>query len=174
MDANSFPQGAQHNPFIPARIAQQHQLPRVTPNQELAFANRILRQWLQSGADISFSYVRMQDAYEVLPSLPVRAIAESVVTNFSQRQDFTRYHPYFQRANVALTQFEDWNGTPLQMVSSRRQWHAADQLDARFALSLDIAWAFAKSANPANFLMHWSAALYCTVSCNGWEYVRYA
>ncbi len=113
MDANSFPQGAQHNPFIPARIAQQHQLPRVTPNQELAFANRILRQWLQSGADISFSYVRMQDAYEVLPSLPVRAIAESVGTNFSQRQDFTRYHPYFQRANVALTQSEDWNGTPL-------------------------------------------------------------
>ena len=113
MDANSFPQSAQHNPFIPTRIAQQHRLPRITPNQELEFSNRILSQWLQSGADICFSYVRMQDAYEVLPSLPVTAVAELIPTNASARANLSQYHPYLQANDVPLEQFEDWSGTPL-------------------------------------------------------------
>ena len=55
----------------------------------------------------------MQDAYEVLPSLPVTAVAESVPTNASAASELSQYHPYLQANDVPLEQFEDWSGTPL-------------------------------------------------------------
>jgi probable DNA repair protein len=113
MDANNFPQGAQNNPFIPVRIAKQHRLPRITPSQELQFSEQILAQWLHSSASISFSYVRVQDAYETLPSLPIAAIAELATLEELPAANLSKYHPYFQSNDVALERQQDWYGSGL-------------------------------------------------------------
>lgn len=114
MDANNFPQGAQHNPFIPIRIAHQHGLPRITASQELAFSERMLGQWLHSGAKVNFSFVRMQDAYATLPSLPILQVTAAPATlDMPGQTVLSRFHPFFQRQGVALQQYRDWHGVPL-------------------------------------------------------------
>ena len=114
MDANNFPQGAQHNPFIPIQIAHQYGLPRLTANQELEFSKRMLRQWLHSGAEINFSFVRMQDAYATLPSLPILEVSAAPTTiSMPWHAALSRFHPFFHRQGVALQQYQDWHGVAL-------------------------------------------------------------
>ena len=112
MDANSFPQTASLNPFIPVQLAQRHQLPRVTPDQELAFAQRTINQWLSSGAELNFSYVNQLDGYELRPSRAVADVAQ--VASFALTTAPEIYHPYYHRDPVQLVQTADFRGLPVQ------------------------------------------------------------
>ena len=131
MDTNSFPQSASLNPFIPVQLAQQHQLPRISPDQELAFAQRILNQWLNSGAELNFSYVSQLDGYELLPSRAVADVAQ--VASFAFTAEAKIYHPYYHRDSVELVQTEDFKGLPVHEQRMRGGTNALqDQLECPF------------------------------------------
>ena len=112
MDANSFPQTASLNPFIPTEIARQHALPRVTPDQELAFAQRTLNQWLSSDAELNFSYVSQLDGYELLPSRAIADIATATTLATLPKPEI--YHPFYRRDGVQLVKAEDFKGTSVK------------------------------------------------------------
>jgi RecB family exonuclease len=112
MDANSFPQTASLNPFIPTAVARQHKLPRVTPDQELEFAQRTLNQWLNSDAELNFSYVSQLDGYELLPSQAIADIAAEATVAMLPKPEI--YHPFYRRDGVQLIRTEDFKGLPVQ------------------------------------------------------------
>lgn len=69
MTRDTWPMEASPNPFIPMEIQRQFELPRSSPQRELAVAKR-LTQNFQQGAkkNIIFSYPRMANDHNIAPS----------------------------------------------------------------------------------------------------------
>ena len=150
MDANSFPQTASLNPFIPTALAQRHRLPRVTADQELEFAQRTLNQWIGSNAALNFSYVSQLDGYELLPSRAIADMAQPVT--FALPAEAKIFHPYYQREPVRLTRAPDFKGRP---VKDKRMLGGSsalqDQLECPFRAYAQQRLGLRQERNPSEF-----------------------
>lgn len=122
MSASNFPSTSQLNPFIPRSVAEEFGLPRCNQEQELAFAQRTLGHWRSCGAELHFSYTRMENDSPQLPSkLVLDAIADdgnthttsATVTGTKQPAAYSLRHPLMINQGANLELVEDALGTRL-------------------------------------------------------------
>ena len=110
MQDTDWPQGVSPNPLVPLSTQLEHQVPRVSPDAEVAFADRRIRQWQGSGGQVIFSYATTLDGVSrgispLLERLPVAEPAE-VVEGLTSAS-----HPALIQRNVSLEPRPDPRGS---------------------------------------------------------------
>ncbi|MEM7079380.1 MAG: PD-(D/E)XK nuclease family protein [Pseudomonadota bacterium] len=68
MTAGEFPAHSKANPFIPARVATRHGVPRSNPLQEWLFASQLLARWQAQARELHFSFCARDADGAVTPS----------------------------------------------------------------------------------------------------------
>lgn len=101
MQDTDWPRGVSPTPLVPLSTQLQHQVPRVSPDAELAFAERRIRQWQGSGGQVIFSYATtvagvshgISQLLEPLPSAEPETLVEGLIS---------ASHPALIQRNIPL------------------------------------------------------------------------
>ena len=107
LDDESWPRVPNPNPFVPIRIQKQYGLPRITPEQEAAFAGERLHHWSQSADELIVSHVRHREESEVRPSPLIRHLPAL------ERLQEHRPHPCLIHQPDQIETLEDDHGLAL-------------------------------------------------------------
>ncbi len=112
MQDTDWPRGVSPTPLVPLSTQLEQQVPRVSPDAELAFAERRIRQWRGSGGQVVFSHATTVEGVshgispllERLPTAAPEALVEGLIS---------ASHPALIQRNVALEPRPDPCGSPV-------------------------------------------------------------
>ena len=113
-DAN-WPGPADPNPFLPASLQKDAQIPHATHEDELRWAREITSAWLANAGEVTFSYAQTDTEAEREPS---RLLPQMPLTNaraILRDPLLAQYrHPYMRRQRVNLESRIDDRGSRLE------------------------------------------------------------
>lgn len=67
-EVDNWPRPLQPNPLIPLAVQKHYKLPQTVPEQELAYATRLLSQLSQTANSVIFSYAKQKDDQPCMPT----------------------------------------------------------------------------------------------------------
>ncbi len=109
LDDESWPRVPTPNPFLPARLLKEKNVPRTTPESERTFAAERLDQWIRSSDRLIVSHARHVEESERRPSPLIRPLPSETLPDLQPE----RPHPGFEHGHDELETLDDPRGLPL-------------------------------------------------------------
>ena len=114
-DDSNWPGPLDPNPLVPARLQKDARIPRVTHEDELAWARNLTSAWLANAREVTFSYAETDGDSQRGPSRLLPRLAPVKASAILRDPLLARYrHPYMRRGQVNLESRIDDRGSKLE------------------------------------------------------------